>query len=40
MGLIIRLFGKSAMRRWYEPGVDSYRVVKRPRPGAHMTRQF
>ena len=40
MGLMRRLFGNNAMRRAYEPGVESYRVVKRPRPGAHMTRQF
>ena len=40
MGLIMRLLGNNAMRRAYEPGVESYRVVKRPRPGTHMTRQF
>ena len=40
MGLIMRLFGNNAMRRTYEPDVESYRVVKRPRPGTHMTRQF
>ena len=40
MGLIMRLFGNDAMRRAYEPDVESYRVVKRPRSGAHMTRQF
>ena len=40
MGLVMRLFGNHAMRRTYEPGVESYRVVKRARPGAHMTRQF
>ena len=40
MGLIRRLCGNNTMRRTYEPGVESYRVVKRPRSGAHMTRQF
>ena len=40
MGLIMRLLGKHTMRRGFEPDVESYRVVKRPRPGAHMTRQF
>ena len=40
MGLIRRRFGNNAIRRPYEPGVESYRVVKRPRAGAHMTRQF
>ena len=40
MGLIMHRFGNNAMRRAYEPGAESYRVVKRPRPAAHMTRQF
>ena len=40
MGLIRRLLGNDPMRREYERGVESYRVVKRPRSGAHMTRQF
>ncbi len=40
MGLIMRLLGHDPMRREYEPGVESYRVVKRSRSGAHMTRQF
>ena len=40
MGLIMRLCGNNTMRRTYEPGAESYRVVKRPRPGTHMTRQF
>ena len=40
MGLVRRFFGYNTMRRAYEAGVESYRVVKRPGPGAHMTRQF
>ena len=40
MGLIRRRFGANAMRRPYEPGAETYRVMKRPRPGTHMTRQF
>ena len=40
MGLIRRRFGDNAMHRAFGPGVESYRVVKRPRSGAHMTRQF
>ena len=40
MGLAMRLCGKNTMRLTYEPGLESYRVVKHPRSGAHMTRQF
>ena len=40
MGLVMRLLGKNAMRRAHERDAVSYRVVKRARPGAHMTRQF
>ena len=40
MGLIMRLVRNNEMRRTFEPDVESYRVVKRPRPGTHMTRQF
>jgi hypothetical protein len=40
MGLIMRLLGHDPMGRNYEQGAESYRVVKRPRSGAHMTRQF
>lgn len=40
LGLIRRFWGNNTMRRGYEPGAQSYRVVKRPRSGAHMTRQF
>jgi hypothetical protein len=40
MGLIMRLLGNDPMRRKHAPGVETYRVVKRPRSGAHMTRQF
>jgi uncharacterized membrane protein len=40
MGLIMRLFDNDPMHRKHEPGVESYRVVKRPRSGTHMTRQF
>ena len=40
MGLIRRLCGKNTMGRGYEAGVASYLVVKRARPGTHMTRQF
>jgi Saxitoxin biosynthesis operon protein SxtJ len=40
MGIVRRLLGKNTIRRSFEPDVQSYRVVKRARPGTHMTRQF
>ena len=40
MGLAMRLIGKDPMRRQFEPEVDTYRVVRQPRLGAHMTHQF
>ncbi len=40
MGIIMRRLGRDPMRRGFEPGVETYRVLKPSRPGAHMTRQF
>lgn len=40
MGIIMRWLGRDPMRRGFEPGVETYRVLKPSRPGAHMTRQF
>ena len=40
LGVIRTLLGKNTMRRSFEPDRESYRVVKRARPGAHMSRQF
>jgi hypothetical protein len=40
MGLVRRLAGKDSMRRNYEKGSDTYRVLRNPRPGSHMLRQF
>ena len=40
MGLVMRRFGHDSMRRRPEPSVDTYRVMRPPRPGAHMRRQF
>ena len=37
MRLIMRLCGNNRMRRTYESGVERYRVVKCPHPGAHDT---
>jgi hypothetical protein len=40
MALVFRLIGKDPMRRTFDPKASSYRVPCRPRPGAHMLRQF
>jgi len=40
MGLGMRLMGHDPMRRRVGPAVDTYRVVRSPRPGSHMRRQF
>lgn len=40
MGLVMRLMGKDPMHRALTQGVDSYRVVRDPRPRHHMRNQF
>ena len=40
MAIVMRLLGRDPMRRRFEPGVETYRVLKPSRPGSHMTRQF
>ena len=40
MGLLMRALGKDPMRRQLESGVETYRVVRQPRPASHMTHQF
>ena len=40
MGILMRRLGHDPMRRRFDPGVETYRVVKPVRPAAHMTRQF
>jgi hypothetical protein len=40
MGIIMRRLRRDPMRRGFVPGVETYRVLKPSRPGAHMTRQF
>lgn len=39
-GLVLRLIGRDPMRRAFESNAVSYRVLRKTRPGAHMTRQF
>jgi saxitoxin biosynthesis operon SxtJ-like protein len=40
MGLVMRMAGKDSMRRNYDKTSDTYRVLRSPRPGSHMLRQF
>ena len=40
MGLVMRLMGKDPMHRALTQDVDSYRVVRAPRPRQHMRNQF
>lgn len=40
MGLLMRLRGKDPMRRTLTPEVETYRVVRQPRPSSHMRHQF
>jgi Saxitoxin biosynthesis operon protein SxtJ len=40
MGLLMRLRGKDPMRRRWEPAVETYRVMRQPRPNSHMIHQF
>ena len=40
LGLYMRLRGKDPMRRTLAPEAESYRVVRQPRPAAHMRHQF
>ena len=40
MALVFRLTGRDPMERALDPHATTYRVPRRPRPGAHMLRQF
>jgi hypothetical protein len=40
MGLVMRLVGRDPMNRTFDRDADTYRVARRPRQAAHMTRQF
>ena len=39
-GLALRIAGRDPMRRAFDPDAMTYRVPRKTRPGAHMTRQF
>jgi len=40
MGLVMRLTRHDPMQRAFDPDATTYRVPCKPRPGAHMKRQF
>lgn len=40
MGLVMRLMGKDPMHRTLAQGMDTYRIVRSPRPRHHMRNQF
>ncbi len=40
IGLFMRWRGQDPMRRTLTPEVDTYRVVRQPRPASHMRHQF
>ena len=40
VGLVMRLLGKDPMQRKFEPDIDTYRVIRQPRPSSHMKHQF
>jgi hypothetical protein len=40
MGLVMRMMGKDPMHRTLAQGIDTYRVVRDPRPRHHMRNQF
>lgn len=40
MGLVMRLMGKDPMHRTLARGMDTYRIVRAPRPRHHMRNQF
>jgi hypothetical protein len=40
IGVLRRWLGKDPMGRQLEPDADSYRVVRKPRPESHLTKQY
>jgi multisubunit Na+/H+ antiporter MnhG subunit len=40
MGLVFRLMGKDTMRQGFAESSTTYRVIRAPRPPAHMKHQF
>lgn len=40
IGIIRRMLGKDSMGRRTRPELDTYRVIRQPRPASHLRRQF
>lgn len=40
IGLVMRLLGRDSMHRRFEPEMDTYRVIRKPKSKSHMARQF
>ena len=40
IGIVRRWLGKDPMGRQLRPDLDSYRVVRKPRPASHLTKQY
>jgi hypothetical protein len=40
IGILRRLLGKDPMGRQFGAHLNSYRVIKKPRPSSHLTRQY
>ncbi len=40
IGIIRRWLGKDSMERRLRPDLDSYRIVRKPRPASHLTKQY
>jgi saxitoxin biosynthesis operon SxtJ-like protein len=40
IGILRRWLGKDPMGRKLRPDIDSYRVIRKPRPASHLTRQY
>ncbi len=40
IGIVRRLLGKDPMGRKLRTDLDSYRVIRKPRPASHLTKQY
>ena len=40
VGVLRRWLGKDPMGRELRPDLDSYRIVRKPRPASHLTKQY
>jgi len=40
VGILRRWLGKDPMGRQLRPDLDSYRIVRKPRPASHLTNQY